>query len=184
MIHLLMKNRHLRMFLIGSTLSTLGSAMSTVALPLYVLTHFHSSLLLGVVFAARELPGIILAPWVGGLVDRMDTFRSTNIALAICGLGIGSIPMVGFSSTLTVVVSMVLGIGLTLLSPTVALYIPALVSDEELEYANGAFQSTYMVGNLLGTELGGWIGERGQYGLCGRRDLLFSDWNNVVCRAG
>ncbi|MDQ0191455.1 MFS transporter [Alicyclobacillus cycloheptanicus] len=165
MIRLLMNNRRLRMFLLGSTLSTLGSAMSTVALPLYVLAHFHSSLLLGVVFVARELPGIVLALWAGGLVDRLGAWKSTIVALAVCGVGIGAIPMVGFSFVLTVVSSAVLGIGLTLLSPTVSIYIPALVSDEALESANGAFQSTFMEGNLVGTALGGWIVERGQYGL-------------------
>jgi|GEM_PF-6470391 len=165
MVRLLLNNRRLQMFLLGSTLSTFGTALSSVALPLYVLAHFHSSLLLGIVFVARAIPGIVLARWVGGVVDRLGAYVSTSIALAVCGLGIGVVPVVGFSAGLTVIANMVLGVGLTLLSPTVAMYIPALVPDEELETANGTFQSTFTVGSLLGTALGGWVVQRGYYAL-------------------
>lgn len=163
MIRLLLYHRRLRMFLLGSSLSSFGSAMSTVALPLYVLDHFHSPLLLGTVFVARELPGTLLALWIGWLVDRLGAFLSSIIALAVCGTGIGSIPFVAFSAVLTVTSSFVLGIGMSLLSPTVALYVPALVPDDELDVANGAFQSTFMVGDLLGTAVGGWVVSQGHY---------------------
>lgn len=129
--------------------------MSSVSLPLFVLLNYNHHFILGLVFVAREVPSTILAPWVGKFVDRVGAYRATVTAMIICGVTTGLIPVIAFSPVFLLICVFVLGMGLVMLAPTVALYIPKLTIDQFLVEANGAFQVIYSVGNLVGTAAGG-----------------------------
>jgi MFS family permease len=146
-------------------MSTLGTAISSVSLPLFVLLNYNHHFILGLVFVAREVPSTIFVPWVGKYVDRIGTYRATVTAMIVCGVTTGLIPVVAFSPVLLLICIFVLGVGLVMLAPTVAVYIPKLTTDQCLDDANGAFLLIYSVGNLVGTSAGGGLIALGHYGL-------------------
>lgn len=146
-------------------MSTIGTSISSVSLPLFVLLNYNHHFILGLVFVAREVPSTILAPWIGKIVDRIGAYRATVIAMIICGVATGLIPLIAFSTVFLLICVFVLGMGLVMLAPTVAVYIPKLTTDQYLDEANGAFQVIWSVGDLVGTAAGGGLAALGHYAL-------------------
>jgi hypothetical protein len=94
--------------LVGATLlGRLGGSMWQVALVLFVLQHYHSPALAGVVAMAGLLPGLLLSPIAGALLDRH-----------------GRVPMIA----LDYVVGAATGIAFWLLSTRGLLGVPLLVA--------------------------------------------------------
>jgi MFS family permease len=163
LFRLLARNRFLSIFLWGVLMSTIGTSISSVSLPLFVLLNYNHHFILGLVFVAREVPSTILAPWIGKIVDRIGAYRATVIAMLICGVATGLIPFIAFSPVFLLICVFVLGMGLNMLAPTVAVYIPKLTTDQHLDEANGAFQVIWSVGSLVGTATGGGLVALGHY---------------------
>ncbi|WDL98786.1 MFS transporter [Alicyclobacillus sp. ALC3] len=155
MLKLLLMDRRVCLFVIGGTFIALGGAVSSVALPLFILRVSHNPWLIGVVFVAREIPSTVLAPILGNQIDRMGAYRSTVIGLLLSTFGTGLIPIVKDVPLLIIVCALILGAGWTLLFSTVSLYLPAIVDEQNLDIANSAFRTTSIVGGMIGTALGG-----------------------------
>jgi len=74
---------------VGQLISLLGSGLTSFAMGIWVLDHTHSvtRFTLTVVFAG--LPGVLIAPLAGAVVDRSDrrtTMILTNVGSALCSL--------------------------------------------------------------------------------------------------
>src|ERR1700749_3354082 len=87
-----------RRFVIGQSVSLVGSWTETVAQALLVLQLTHSGLWLGLATAARYLPVLLLTPYAGLIVDRADKRRVlllTQASLAALSLTLGAVVLVG-----------------------------------------------------------------------------------------
>jgi MFS family permease len=87
-------HRNFRLFLIGQGISLIGTFMQQVAVSWVVLALTNSASLLGVVAFAGQIPGLVVAPVAGVLVDRWNRHRLLLVtqtvamfqALALAGL--------------------------------------------------------------------------------------------------
>ena len=70
----LLRDRDYRLFWLGETISTTGSAMAVVAMPLTAVLVLHSStLVVGLLQAAAWLPALLIGLPAGAWVDRRRT---------------------------------------------------------------------------------------------------------------
>jgi len=68
---LLLRDRDFRLFWLGETTSTAGSAMAVVAMPLTAVLVLHAStLVVGLLQATAWLPALLIALPAGAWVDR------------------------------------------------------------------------------------------------------------------
>src|ERR1700761_1525687 len=87
-----------RRFVIGQSVSLVGSWTETVAQALLVLALTRSGVWLGLATAARYLPVLLLTPYAGLIVDRADKRRVllvTQASLAALSLTLGTVVLLG-----------------------------------------------------------------------------------------
>ena len=87
-----------RRFVIGQSVSLVGSWTETVAQALLVLSLTGSGMWLGLATAARYLPVLLLTPYAGVIVDRADkrtVLLFTQVLLAALSLALGAVVLVG-----------------------------------------------------------------------------------------
>src|SRR6185312_10013 len=87
----------------GQTVSTLGTNISALALPLLVLALTHSPALAGLLAAARQLPYLLLSLPAGALVDRWDRKRTMIYCDLLRWLAVGSVPLAFVLGHLTLI---------------------------------------------------------------------------------
>src|ERR1051326_7194933 len=68
----LWRNRDFLLLWSGQSVSTLGTGVSTFALPLLVLAITHSPALAGLMTAVRQAPYLLFSLPAGALIDRWD----------------------------------------------------------------------------------------------------------------
>lgn len=87
---ILLKSVNYRRYIGGQVVSLVGSWMQITGLAWLVLDSTHSGAVLGIVAAAQSLPMLLLAPYAGVLIDRMQTYGllvRTQLALSgLCAL--------------------------------------------------------------------------------------------------
>jgi MFS family permease len=147
-------------FWTGSSISRLGSAVTTVALPLTALTVVHASTFaVAAIAAAGQVPWLVLGLPAGVLVARLP-LRETQVAMdLIRGLAIASIPAVAWAGSLTVaqlaVVSAVIGIATVIFDVGNSTLIPAIVPADQLTSRNSLTSASDAATQLAGPGLGG-----------------------------
>jgi predicted MFS family arabinose efflux permease len=144
----------------GSTVSRLGSAVTTVALPLTALTVVHASTFaVAVIAAAGQLPWLVLGLPAGVLVARLP-LRETQVAMdLIRGCAIASIPAVAWAGDLTVAqlaaVSAVVGVATVIFDVGNSTLMPAIVPADQLTKRNSLNSASDAATQLAGPGLGG-----------------------------
>jgi MFS family permease len=155
------RNQQFLLLWSGQLVSTLGTSISTFALPLLVLMLTRSPMQAGFVAAMRELPYLLLSLPAGALIDRWD-----RKALMIrCDLArwfvLGSVPLAFALGHLTLpqlyLVAFVEGTAYVLFSLAQISALPQVVTGEQLADAYALDQSLEFVAPLLGPSLGALI---------------------------
>src|SRR5215203_7534803 len=75
-----LRHRNFRLFLIGQTLSLIGSWMQTMAIGWLALELTNSAFLVGLVATASSIPILLFTMPAGAIVDRSDKLRIVRIA--------------------------------------------------------------------------------------------------------
>lgn len=146
-------------FLTGQTVSNLGSALSTVVIPLLVFQITGSPLSLGISMAAEFLPYPLLGLLIGSYVDRLSRRRVMIAADVGRMVVIGSIPVLGVVGTVPVWWIYLVGFATSTL--TLAFnaaefaVVPSLVAPEDLAAANGRLAASYSAAGVGGPLVGG-----------------------------
>jgi MFS family permease len=142
---------------LGQVVSSLGDRVHQVALVFLVARATDSSpLALGLVFAAMTLPGVLVGPLAGALVDRWDRKRvmvASDLIRAgiVCLIPIAS----GMNVGLVVGLVFVLAVVSTFFRPARSAALPQVVPDEDLLTANSSMWIADTVSDLAGYSLGG-----------------------------
>ncbi|MDF4766675.1 MFS transporter, partial [Vibrio parahaemolyticus] len=87
-------SRHFKFLWIGQLLSTLGSSITMVILPVVVYSLTGSTVVMGMTMAMYMLPNILALPFAGLVVDRVDRVKLmlfTDIIRCILMLSLGSL---------------------------------------------------------------------------------------------
>ena len=121
-----------RKFFLGQAISLAGTWMQSVALAWLVLQLTGSATWLGLVIALQTLPILLLGPYAGVLVDRVDKRRllvGTQTAAAVQALVMGVLTVRGDITTAWVLgLSLALGLVNTLDNPARQSFIREMVS--------------------------------------------------------
>jgi MFS family permease len=143
-----------RRFVIGQSISLVGSWTETVAQALLVLQLTGSGVWLGLATAARYLPVLLLTPYAGLFVDRADKRKVllvTQASLAVLSLTLGAVVLVG-GIQLWMVFAVALGFGvLTALdNPARMAFIPEMVGPGLIRNAVTLNSTLVNVGRAVG----------------------------------
>ncbi len=146
----------------GSTISRLGSAVTTVALPLTAITVVHASTFaVALIAAAGQLPWLVLGLPAGVLVARLP-LRETQVAMDLArAFAIASIPVVAWTGGLTVAqlaaVAAVIGVATVIFDVGNSTLIPAIVPSHHLTRRNSLNSASDAATQLAGPGLGGTL---------------------------
>lgn len=89
----LWRNRDFLLLWNGQTISTLGTNVSTLALPLLVLALTHSPAQAGLLTALRLLPYLLFSLPAGALIDRWNRKTVMIYCDVFRWLALGSVPL-------------------------------------------------------------------------------------------
>ena len=149
-------------FFAGSLVSRVGSAVTTVALPLAALQLAHaSSFEVGLITAAGYAAWALIGLPAGVLVGRLP-LRGTQIAMDLVrAAALASVPLAWWFGSVTVaqlaIVALVVGLASVVFDVGNSTMLPFLVSKEELTSHNSLFSGSEAVTNLAGPSLGGTL---------------------------
>src|SRR5215208_7214716 len=130
------------MFLLGQTVSNVGSSFTIFVLPLLVFKLTGSAFNLALVASAEYIPYLLFGLIIGAWVDRVDRRRLMILTDIAQALVISSIPLLG---------------ALGLLSVWWISAVPSLVPEEDLPAANGYLQASYATATVVGPLLAGLL---------------------------
>jgi predicted MFS family arabinose efflux permease len=159
--HSLWRNRDFLLLWNGQNVSTLGTNLSTFALPLLVLALTHSPAQAGLLTAVRQLPYLLFSLPAGALIDRWNRKVVMIYCDLIRWLALGSVPLAFVLGDLTLLqlysVAFLEGTGYVFFSLAQISALPQVASPEKLPQAYALNTTTEYIGTLLGPTLGGFI---------------------------
>ncbi len=145
----------------GQTVSTFGTSVSTLALPLLALALTHSPAQAGLISAARLLPYLVLSLPAGALVDRWNRKSLMIRCDTLRWLALGSVPLAFALGRLSVaqlyVVAVVEGVANVFFSLAAVSALPQLVTAEQLPDAWALNETSDEAVHLFGPGLAGTI---------------------------
>jgi MFS family permease len=154
----------------GQTVSEMGSAVTTLALPLVAVVILRASTFqVGLLSAATTLAFAVIALPAGALVDR----RPKRRVMIICDLArlviIGSVPVAAAAHVLTLAqlyaVALTAGLCTVFFDVSYQSYLPSLIKAEHLVDGNGKLGATQALAEFAGPSVGG--GLVGAFGAAG-----------------
>lgn len=151
---------------VGLLLGRMAGSMLFVALVLFVLQRYHSPQLAGITAFMAALPGIIVSPLAGALLDRFGRARLVVLDYAVAAAALG---LIAGLSALHVLAAPLLLLIVTIASLTNPLswagarsLFPILAPRHLWERANGLDSSGHVIATLLASPLAGtlvgWLG--------------------------
>jgi MFS family permease len=149
--------------LAANGISTLGTRMSMLAIPWFVLTTTGSAAETGIVAFAETAPYVLLMAFGGPWVDRLGAWRVAIASELLAGLAIGLIPVLHFTGSLSLPILAVLaglaggvrGAGDT----GNRVLVPALADDARMpmERASGLFDGISRAASMVGVPVAGLL---------------------------
>lgn len=160
-VPLLGTSRAFRLLMLGSTVSMLGSRITTIAYPMLVLYMKGSPVVAGVVAFAATAPSLVVSIPAGALVDRWDSRRAMLVSEAGRGAAIATVVVVWQLGLLTVPLLIALAVIEETLEAFSTLaerrYVRSLVEPGEASSALVHIEARTHVAVLAGRPLGGFF---------------------------
>ncbi len=143
----------------AGAVSNLGDGVVLAAMPLLAASLSDSPVTVAVVTAANTLPWLLFSLVGGAIADRTDRRRTMSVVdgmrfVAMAALGVALL-FGAESIALLVIVSFALGMAETVFDNASQAILPSLVTDEDLETANGRLEGAQIVTNqFVGPPIG------------------------------
>ena len=102
------KSRHFTFLWIGQLLSVLGSSITMVILPVVVYTLTGSTVVMGTTMAMYMLPNILVLPFSGLIVDRINRVKFMLFTDIVRCILMVTLAVLMFTNTLTITILYVL----------------------------------------------------------------------------
>lgn len=154
-----LRNRNMALLLLGRVVSTSGDWMYQIALmiAIYQYSH-HQTYYIGIFWAVRLIPSLVLGPFAGHVADRLGARR----AMIAADLGrvvlVAALAFLLTPSTWVVIYPIAFGVmvGSALFNPASLSLIPSLVnSTQERLAANAAVAQAISLSVIIGSGAGG-----------------------------
>ncbi|MDZ8091512.1 MAG: MFS transporter [Nostoc sp. DedQUE05] len=147
-------NRDYRLWFIGNLISSMGTQMTLIAMPLLVLLMTQSPLKSSLVASFETLPYALFSLPVGVLVDRISR-RDLMVSSSILSLlAVGSIPLAYSVGNLTIshliVVGFIKGVASLFYQVSQMSALPALVSNRQLGAASAQSEMIERLAAIVG----------------------------------
>ncbi len=154
----LTRNRNFLVLWIGQIVSQMGDALFKFGLVVWIV-HTADALTLAGVMTVASVPGIILGPAAGALVDRLDrkniiVFSDIIRGVLVLTAGVFMMDRI-FTVAHVYVILVIFGIVQPLFSSAVGSSIPNIVGDGQLQQANSLRQLGASVTSLIAPALAG-----------------------------
>ena len=151
----LLGQRNFRLLWTGETVSTAGNAMATVGVPLLAVTVLHASTFaVAALTAAAYLPWLVIGLPAGAWVDRLPPRPLMITCDVISALLFASLPVAAWTGTLStplvVAVALLAGAVNVFFATAYQVYLPSLVTREELVEGNAKLQAGLSVASITG----------------------------------
>jgi Na+/melibiose symporter-like transporter len=151
----LLSQRSFRLLWTGETVSTAGNAMATVAVPLLAVTVLHASTFaVSALTAAAYLPWLVIGLPAGAWVDRLPPRPLMMTCDVISALLYASLPAAAWagalSTGLVVAVALLAGAVNVFFATAYQVYLPSLVTPDELTEGNAKLQAGLSVASIAG----------------------------------
>jgi MFS family permease len=145
----------------GLLLGRVGGNTVSIALVLFVLTRYHSPQLAGATAFFGVLPGILVSPLAGALLDRRGRARFVVLDYLIAAFAVGSIAALSalheLRPGLLLVIVALASLTNPLSSAGARSLFPILVPRKLWERANGLDSSGHVFATLVGAPLAGGL---------------------------
>ncbi|WIG58004.1 MAG: MFS-type drug/proton antiporter [Ktedonobacterales bacterium] len=155
----LWRNRDFLLLWLGQALSSVGTEVSSLALPLLILALTHSPARAGVVAALGALPSIALGLVAGAWVDRVDRKRLMIVCDIVRALNLAALPVAlafgRLSFAQLCLFALVDGACSTFFRLANIVSLQRVVLREQIPAAVGRRETTEGIVTLLGPSLGG-----------------------------
>ncbi|HYP20023.1 MAG TPA: MFS transporter [Chloroflexia bacterium] len=157
----LWRNRDYMLLWSGQVVSSLGSTVSAIVMPLFILVLTGSPWLAGIAGALNTLPYLVFSLPVGALIDRWD--RKLVMVLCDAGRAINmfSVPVAMLFDALTVwqlyAVTLVEGTLFVFFNIAEVAALPRVVRKDQLGDATSQNMATHAAANLVGPAIGGYL---------------------------
>lgn len=160
----LLRQRDFRLLWIGEGASTMGSAISGIALPLVAVVALHAdAFVMGLLAAMTWLPALVLGLPAGAWVDRCRRRRVMMACNAAGLLLMLSVPVAAWLGWLSLdyllAVALLIGIVTVFDSPAFQAFLPSIVAKKNLGEANSKLSTCNQVALMSGSSLAGVIAE-------------------------
>jgi MFS family permease len=148
-------------FLLGQTVSNVGSSFTIFVLPLLVYKLTGSALNLAIIYAAEYVPYLLFGLIIGAWVDRVDRKWLMVSADITQSLVIFTVPLLAALGLLSI--WWIYGVGFVSSTLWICFNaaefaaMPSLVSEENLVTANGRLQASYSAATVVGPLLAGLL---------------------------
>lgn len=156
-----MLSKAFRCLWIGNSLSTFGTAVTNVILPLLIYELTSSPMAMSLIMAAYMIPELLILPVSGVIVDRLNRAKIMRMADLIRFLLTVSVMVLGMSGKLSIPALMVMMAAMGLMS---GLFQPAFSAMRAVVFvpdirnaANALSQFSEQLLRLLGPSVGGLI---------------------------
>lgn len=144
---------------LATCLARLASRMFALVIILYVLERFGSPVLAGWVIFTSMMPGLLISPLAGALLDRMGAAKAVTIDMAVSAgllLALVASDVAGVvTATLLLAFVAVFSLAGPLGAAGIRVLIPRLVPTEALDRANALDTSSYALINVAGPAAAG-----------------------------
>jgi len=159
-------NRDFALLAVGQFVSSIGDNIHRVALVWWVYNVTGSPSLTGLLSLASMIPSIVLSPYMGVLADRWDRRRVVYGMDYARGAIIAAVAALSFAGRLEiwhiVASSVLVSACSSLFNPAVTAMMPGLVGMDNMQRAQGSFQTLMGLVGIIGPALGGalvaWAG--------------------------
>ena len=151
----LLGQRNFRLLWTGETVSTAGNAMATVGVPLLAVTVLHASTFaVAALTAAAYLPWLVIGLPAGAWVDRLPPRPLMITCDVLSALLFASLPVAAWtgalSTPLVVAVALLAGAVNVFFATAYQVYLPSLVTRDELVEGNAKLQAGLSVASITG----------------------------------
>ncbi len=160
----LLWQRNFRRLWLGETTSCVGNSITSLALPLAAVTSLHAStFVVGILYAAAWIPWLIVGLPAGAWVDRRGCRGVMLVCDATSVVVVASVPAAAWCGVLTVgqllAVALLAGVASVFFSTAYVVYLPSLVSKDELVEANTKLLGSRSAAQVAGPGAAGLLAQ-------------------------
>jgi MFS family permease len=156
---ILFRRRDFGLLTAADAISLLGDQVGWMALLWFVMTTTQHSYNMGELALAFGLPGVVLGPMVGNLLDRWPRKTVLLGALLVLGVIFAAIPLLYHTHHLGIatLLGLVVVAGCLTSFTTIGwmVMLPSVVAREELAAANSVSETLWQTASLIGPPIGG-----------------------------